>query len=334
MIFRPLLNSLSPAGERAHLSILIFHRVLPEPDPLFPGEIDARRFDAICGWLAAWFNVIDLHIAVQRLRAGTLPTRAAAITFDDGYADNHDIALPILARHGLTATFFIASGFIGGGRMFNDSVIEAVRRAPRSTLDLRGLNIEGLGMHDLQDDAGRRNTIEAILNAIKYLPPRERDAMTLEIASRAGGASLPDDLMLRPEQVIALRRAGMQIGAHTLTHPILARLDDAAARAEITAGRQWLEDLLGEPVTLFAYPNGKPGTDYSQASVAAARDAGFDAAFTTVWGAAGRASDPYQLPRFTPWDRSKLRFGARLAGNLWKSRTGRFPANHHSPAET
>jgi hypothetical protein len=80
-----------------------------------------------------------------------------------------------------------------------------------------------------------------------------------------------------------------------------------------------LEQLLGERVGLFAYPNGKPGTDYSPESVQIVRELGFDAAVSTTWGAARSGTDPFQIPRFTPWDRSKLRFGARFAGNLWNT---------------
>ena len=70
------------------MSILVFHRVLALPDPLFPGEVDAVRFNRICSWLADWFQVLPLDQAVRHLRAGSLPARALAITFDDGYADN------------------------------------------------------------------------------------------------------------------------------------------------------------------------------------------------------------------------------------------------------
>lgn len=132
----PLLHMMAPAGKRARLSVLIFHRVLRQPDPLFPGEMYAQRFDAVCRWLAAWFNVLPLDQAVSRLKAGSLPARAACITFDDGYADNHEVAASILGRHGLSATFFIATGFLDGGRMWNDTVIESVRQAGAATLEL------------------------------------------------------------------------------------------------------------------------------------------------------------------------------------------------------
>ena len=127
---------LSPAGHRGRLTVLIFHRVRPEPDPLFPRELDAAAFRERLSWLRAWFNVLPLDDAVDALARGSLPVRAAAITFDDGYADNHDVALPILREMGVPATFFIATGFLDGGRMWNDTVIEAIRRTPKPMLDL------------------------------------------------------------------------------------------------------------------------------------------------------------------------------------------------------
>lgn len=315
-MLRALLRLRSPGGRGARLSILIFHRVLPAPDPIFPGEAHAASFDAVCGWLAHWFAVLPLDEAVRRLRAGTLPAAAACITFDDGYADNHDVALPILRRHGLSATFFVATSFLGGGRMFNDSVIEAVRRAAGPTLDLSGLGLAEPGVADIGSDERRRGAIESILGAVKYLPPAQRVEVVAEVVRRCGSPALPDGLMMTARQVRALREAGMGIGAHTATHPILARLDEASARDEIERGRRDLEAIIGERVALFAYPNGKPGRDYTAAHVALARQAGFEAAVSTAWGAGHASSDPFQLPRFTPWDRTRARFGWRLLSNL------------------
>lgn len=315
-MLRPLFSLLSPSGSKGRLSIFIFHRVLPAPDPIFPGEIDARRFDAICGWVSSWFNVLPLDEAVRRLRSAALPARAASITFDDGYADNHDQALPILRRHGLSATFFIATGFLGGGRMFNDSVIETLRRAPGPSLDFGALGLDSVGRLELNSPDDRRRAIAAILRAIKYRPMAERHDLARRIQMLVGIERLPDNLMMTPEQVRALHRAGMRIGAHTRSHPILANLDRDAARVEIEGGRDDLQQLLGEPATLFAYPNGKPGEDYSRESVELARAAGFEAAVSTTWGVATAGSDLFQLPRFTPWDRQRWRFAARLARNI------------------
>lgn len=317
-MLKPLLRWVSPPGAGARLSTLIFHRVLPTPDSLFPGETDAARFDAICRWVAGWFNVLPLDEAVRRLKARTLPARALAITFDDGYADNYDVALPILAHHHLPATFFVATGFLDGGRMWNDTVIEAIRRCAAPHIDLRGLGLPADGLVPLRDAGTRRRTIDSLLQAIKYLPLDERLAAAARIAERAG-AALDGGLMMTSSQVRALRAAGMQIGAHTISHPILARLPDDVARAEIVGSKRRLETILDEPVTLFAYPNGRPQTDYAERSVALVREAGFEAAVSTAKGVADASTDPFQIPRFTPWDRSRLRFGIRLADNLWRA---------------
>ena len=108
----------------------------------------------------------------------------------------------------------------------------------------------------------------------------------------------------------------MQIGAHTVSHPILARLSDEQARQEIGDSKIFLEKLLGERVGLFAYPNGKPGEDYMPQSVDVVRSLGFDAAVSTQWGTSGTGDDPLQIRRFTPWDKTKLRFGVRMLDNL------------------
>ncbi len=320
---KPLLSLLSPGGSHGRLSILIFHRVLAEPDPLFPGEIDRVRFDAICGWLRRWFEVLPLDEATRRLREGRLPARAAAITFDDGYADNHDEALPILQRHGLNATFFIASGYLDGGCMWNDAIIDALRRTRHTQFVPAG--IDGLqalpAAMPLHDASSRRQAIVAVIGQVKYLEVARRDRI-VQALRQALEVPAPASPMMSSTQLRALRRAGMLIGAHTVSHPILARLDDAAARSEIGRGRDHLEQLLQERVSLFAYPNGKPGEDYTARTATLARELGFDAAFTTAWGAARPDTDAHQIPRFSPWDQGRLRYGLRLAGNLWQSRHG------------
>ena len=296
---------------RARLSILIFHRVLAQPDPLFPDEVDALRFDAQLALLQQCFTIIPLAQGVQALRDNCLPPRAACITFDDGYADNAEIALPILQRHGVHATFFVASGFLDGGRMWNDTVIELVRRAP-AQLDLRAA---GHGLFTLDTIAQRRAAIGALLGELKYVPLDERAERIAALCALARIA-LPDDLMMRSSQVRQLHQAGMTIGAHTVNHPIVARLGDDQACSEIAAGKLALEMIIGAPVTLFAYPNGKPGQDYLAPHVEMVKQLGFEAAVSTSWGAARPQGDLFQLPRFTPWDRDPLRFMLRMVRNL------------------
>jgi len=312
-LIRSLLALLSPAGRSARLSILIFHRVLGCPDPLFPGEADVHRFEQICSFLKAWCNILPLSEAVERLQASSLPARAACITFDDGYADNYRHALPILDRHGLHATFFIATGFLDGGRMWNDTLIEAVRATEFEAIDLGDLGFGKIATQSIDD---KRAALKTLIPALKHQDIAARDGRVASIVAHCGNISLPSNLMMTSTEIRALHAAGMGIGAHTANHPILALCEQTAARNEISEGRATLKTLLGERIGLFAYPNGKVGADYTQEHVDMVQDLGFDAAVSTNAGASGHGDDAFQLSRFTPWDREAWRFGLRLARNL------------------
>lgn len=301
------------------LSILIYHRVVREPDPLLPDEVCAADFESQMALLDRWFHVLPLRGAVERLQAAMLPARAACVTFDDGYADNAEVALPILRKLGLPATFFVATDFIDGGRMWNDSVIETVRRAPGSSLGASDL---GLGELDLSTLEARRRAIDVLLSALKYLPSEERQERVAALGSVVS-EELPTNLMMTREQVRRLHATGMEVGAHTVSHPILAKLDAAQARFEIAEGKRRLEAITGAPVRLFAYPNGKPGRDYLAEHVAMVRRSGFDAAVSSAPGVACPASDTFQLPRFTPWDRSPGKFLLRLLHNTFRTNVER-----------
>lgn len=323
MMGRMAVRGLSAASGR-RLSILIFHRVLPAADPMFPDELDARRFDGLMSLVARSFQVLSLADAVQRLARDSLPARALSISFDDGYADNHDVALPILQRHGLSACFFIATGFLGGGRMFNDTVIESLRHSPLQRVDLGDF---GLGVFDLQTPAQRTAAVQAVLPSIKYLMPAQRPQALERLQRICQPRCLPDDLMMLPAQVQTLHKAGMDIGAHTVCHPILCSVDDAVAEREIIDSRQQLQVLIDSPVSLFAYPNGRPDRDYAHRHAEMVRRLGFAAAVSTAPGAATAAADPFQLPRFTPWDHSPACWMARLiamrrAGSFGLARPG------------
>lgn len=310
-----LKNLIQLAGLKARLSILIYHRVLAKPDPLSPGEDDTETFDQQMSWLSTYFKIIPLHEAVQKLRQGKLPPGTACITFDDGYADNATIALPILQKYGISATFFVSTGFLDGGRMWNDTIIELVRQAPEPTLDLRKM---GLGLFDINTVSQREQTISILLEKLKYLPLKSRELKIEEMCTYSP-APLPNDLMMTSKQVKLLHDAGMEIGGHTVNHPILACTEDVMAREEIGNGKEVLEGIIRAPVRAFAYPNGKPGQDYLSEHVQMVKELGFKTAVSTSHGAAKTSSDMYQLPRFGPWDQEKIRFTLRMAQNMLKN---------------
>lgn len=303
---------LSPAGPRARLSIFIFHRVLPVPDPMQPGEPDAARFEQIVRFVSRHFHVLPFGEAARKLRAGQLPPASACITFDDGYADNLAVAAPILVRHGVSATFFVSTGFIDGGRMWNDTVIEALRSAPRGELNWSDY---GAGRWAIDDMDSRIEACRAVLSHLKPLEPGLRLQITNDIG-RAAGLPARSDLMLTRDGVVQLRDLGMEVGAHTVNHPILRSVSDQRAADEIGGSRETLAQWLGVTPRVFAYPNGVPGRDYTGRDVSLVQKAGFEAAASTAKGVATVGCDLLQLPRFTPWDRQIGRFALRCAANL------------------
>lgn len=307
-----LAGAVASSGRQGRkLSILMYHRVLPGPDPLRPDEFDRQSFRLQMEVLSDCFNVLPLGRAVELLRSGTLPSRAVSITFDDGYADNATIALPILLDLDLTATFFVTTGFLDGGRMWNDSVIEAIRAAECGVLDLSD---SGLGKFELNSTDQRLTAISTLLAKLKYQPISARDDSVARLVSIVG-KHLPNDLMMTSDQVRDLADAGMTIGAHTVQHPILKNLSDEDAQYEIRQSREMLEQITGSPVDQFAYPNGRPNMDYDRRDVELLRGLGFGSAVSTAWGVCARDSDIRQLPRFTPWDRTRGRFALRMLHN-------------------
>ncbi len=289
------------------LCIINYHRILESADPLLVADPDVATFRWQMKVLADCFNVLPLDQAMDGLTRGQLPPRAVCITFDDGYRSTHDLALPVLREFGLPATVFVATGFVGEGNMWNDYILEAVRVMQGERLDLAAL---GLGSFPLTPLSARLESIERLTEQAKYLPPAQRQAL---IEHLTGSASLSGaSLMVDRAMVRALATQGIEIGAHTISHPILLKLDDADALHEMVESKRVLEQILQKEVRYFAYPNGKEGLDFDARHVSMARQAGFAAAFTTAMGAACGADDRYALPRSRPWDNAPLLFAVRL----------------------
>lgn len=303
----------SPGRLRGKLTILTYHRVLANRDALLPDDqIDVRCFATHMQALAEHFNVLPLPEAVEMLYANRLPPRAACITFDDGYADNHTEALPILKQHGFSATFFVCSQYLGQGLMFNDLVNESIRQSTFNSADLGAM---GLGTVSLADDHAKRVASSALIKHIKYLSAEERDLACDQLrALLAPGKALPQ-LMMSPEQLNGLSRIGMTIGGHTHTHPILTRVSLDSARADTQRNMDAIKSMTGKSPTVFAYPNGIPGVDYDTSHVTMLAQLGFRAAVSSASGVAHAGSDPLQLPRFAPWGNDPRLFVMRLVRN-------------------
>lgn len=288
------------------LTIMTYHRVFAQPDALIP-EPSADTFSWHMELISRYCTPLSMRDALSHLKAGTLPERAVCVTFDDGYANNIEVALPILQHYDVPATVFVATDYLQGGMMWNDLVYETVRRLPSGEVDLGELGVQQVEENQKSDLCDR------LIRAVKHLPQEKRKSAVESAAERVSG--IPEHPMMTPEQVRTLHQAGIEIGAHTLSHPILATLDEPAALEEIRGSKQLLERLIQSPLRYFAYPNGRLGDDYLLCHRDMVKQEGFEAAFSTQWGCATTESDHWQLPRFTPWDNSPERFLLRLLLN-------------------
>lgn len=308
-----ILSKLLRIEGKQRLSILIYHRVLPEADFMRSATTTVDQFEWQMALLAKHFNPLSLSEAVSLMDYGELPPRAVCVTFDDGYADNETVALPVLTRLGIPATIFVATGFLNGGRMWNDTITEAIRVAEGPTIDLSSID---LGVYDISSSDARRQVAGTIIREIKHWAPKMRSEAVLAVESLPLTAPLPTNLMLTDAQVKNLCNSGVEIGAHTINHPILATLDLEQAKVEIQEPKLFLESLTEKPVTAFAYPNGRPEIDYRVEHRDLVEITGYQCAFSTHSGVASKTSDKWQLPRFTPWDKTPLRFLVRLLLNF------------------
>ena len=291
------------------LTILIFHRVLAAADPLRPSEPTVQTFSALLEFLASRFEFVALRDGIELVRSGKANRQMIAVTFDDGYLDNLENALPVMSEHGVPGTFFIASDVLQSGIMWNDRLTEAVRSTDAALLDLDEL---GLGQLEISDAASRRQALRKLIPAAKYCEDAARQDLVAAVEAACGGGE-PPRLMMNEAELRRLASSQLtEIGGHTINHPILAEAPDSVARREIEQGKADVEAVIGASLSGFAYPNGLPNRDYKRVHVDMARAAGFEYAVSTSTGSYSGSGDLFQLPRISPWNESPARSGIRM----------------------
>lgn len=222
----------------------------------------------------------------------------AMITFDDGYRDNYDTALPLLRAANLKATFFVATGFIGQARFaWWDEIAWMVRNSTRQFVGPRAMFPACLTLEGPE----RQHAIELLLAVCKTWPP-DKIQLFLDDLAEATGSGRPPAQLARPlwmdwDMVTRLHEAGMAVGGHTMHHPILATLPRRDQEMEISGCALALEEHLKVPMRVFSYPRGKPDAFNSdtRACLAAAH---VEYAFSYYGGMNLPASfDPYDVKR-------------------------------------
>jgi len=308
-LIRPLSFAAGYTSRRPTFPVLTYHRVNDEGDPFF-GAVPTQVFEQHMAYIARTYRVLTVEELVERMQRGRLPRNALAITFDDGYRDTLTHAAPILARHRLPATVFLATGFIGTGEIpwFHRVGLAFKLTKAASVAAPWG---ETLG---LASEPGRVAAMERALDRLKRLPEASQKAQMDALLDVLGVTDRADDksLMLGWDDVHALIGLGFSIGAHTVNHPILSRIGVERAREEIEGSRAMIASACGAAPRSFAYPNGGP-EDYTDAVKRLVQDAGFTCAVTTRFGLNTRMTPPYELRRGGPWEHHLPTFALKLA---------------------
>ncbi|MBN1671847.1 MAG: polysaccharide deacetylase family protein [Kiritimatiellae bacterium] len=283
------------------LTILAYHRVLPgvPADFCFDREVVSctpAEFERELAFVRRHFDVVSFRDLVGHGLNGH--RNPLIITFDDGYKDNHDVVLPILLKHGVKATFFVSTGYVDTDRLPWWDEINALIRCGGQ--DAGHLDHPSLGRLSLASDAERARAVSAFVHAAKTSTNAARLAMLSRLREQCGAlsASHGGPLFMSWADIRHLAAENMELGSHTVTHPLLDKLeDDEMLRAELRESKAQLERHTGQPIHAFAYPVGSPA-GVSARIVQALKDEGYRCACTYAHGVNPRTSfDPFRLRR-------------------------------------
>jgi peptidoglycan/xylan/chitin deacetylase (PgdA/CDA1 family) len=279
--------------------VINYHRIGRGSDSAFDRELwsaTPEDFDAQVRFLKENYDIIgadDLdEVAVKRYG------RYVQITFDDGYRDNYECAYSILRSHGVSATFFLTTGFIDQFRLpWWDEIAWMVRTSERS-------GVEGAPWLSTQvtfDEPDREQAIHTLLSTYKSLPG-EATGVYLDFLAEATGSDRYDltdaqEMWMTWDMVREMRQGGMWFGGHTVNHPVLANLPREQQAEEIAGCKKRIETELDEPMILFSYPVGGPQS-FNDDTRASLKEHGVKFSYS-YYGGFRRSSDwdPYDIRR-------------------------------------
>lgn len=295
------------------IAVLTYHRVADaarragQASLFDEGVFDTspEELDDQLSFLRRYFNPISLE-ELRGLREGKpLPKNPALVTFDDGYRDNHDLALPILKQYDIPAIFFVATSYIEERRLFwwdrINYILKSSRRS-RFTLEYPGPLVM-----ETDSEVGRTRAILAALRIVKHCYALDLDRFLTHLAEAAGVSlhadeerKFADDLLMTWDQIRSLRAAGMSVQSHTVTHRVVQTLPEADLALELSQSKAKLEQELREPIRALAYPVGI-SLKFAPHVRRAVEAAGYDLAFTNGNGVNHRERfDPLAITRLSP----------------------------------
>ncbi|MBX3440456.1 MAG: polysaccharide deacetylase family protein [Planctomycetaceae bacterium] len=315
-------NALCRAAATGRLLTLCYHSVIsddrPEEKYRCRNAVSVRELREQLAILKRLFTPVSADQIVDWLTTGAaLPPRPVLITFDDGYRNNLTVAADELARSGFPALVFVATGYIGSTRLlWTQELDERILQWRSGWLPLPGGDEAAVG----RDFESRTQLAERVRKLCKQLPNQARHDY-LERLRGDGPLTLQTwqrELyeFMNWDDVRKLAHRGLAIGSHTITHPILSRLDREELEHELQHSKAVIERELQRSCQLIAYPNGGPD-DVSPAVIEATSRAGYEVGFPLFGGFSKRSPDPLVIDRMPVCGQeSILRFHAIVSGTL------------------
>lgn len=310
-----LMRRLGP--EQPLVLALVYHRIGGPGDAFFP-SVNARTFETQIAYIKQHYPILTLEEVTQGLAAARdLPRRSVVITLDEGYAEVATVAEPILRRLEAPAVCFLTTDCIGtGAALWMDDLAAGIKATGRVRCDL-SVNGRQVRWH-LGSVSARLACLSSLRQWLRSLPDEERRRAMQELAryllvngSRVAAARTP--AMLTWEQVQTLHRGGwVTFGAHGRSSAILSRVARSVVWQEIAGSKEEIERRLGEPVTGFAYPGGRPG-DLTDETETLVRQAGYATAWTLLYGVNGLLANPLRLLRLQVTKTHLPSFAVQLA---------------------
>jgi peptidoglycan/xylan/chitin deacetylase (PgdA/CDA1 family) len=331
---RRLAGRIARPGNSA--AILAYHRVARlRSDPQLLASTP-EHFEEQLAQITYHYRAVSLSELAKAIASGEVPDKAVAVTFDDGYSDNLSWALPLLKKYEVPATVFVTSGYMGQEREFWWDDLERILLLNANLPETLEIKIKGRPYKwtfgkALSRDLARESRWNVMMSAdpSPYHKAYKELHTLLKPLDHAERLPIMDDLcrwadlsVVGRREYMAISEAGMKalasdgivdLGAHTVTHPMLSAMSREAQQLEITECKKRLEAVLGRSVSSFSYPFGTRA-DVGRIAPRLARDAGYGLACANYSGLAGRHSDPYLLPRLLVRDWDGQEFARRLKG--------------------
>lgn len=294
------LRLISPSASTA---ILMYHSVMPDPaahaDSLGGIIHSETEFRAQMELLCRDYHPISLDEVVGSLDSRKqLPKRSVAVTFDDGYADNAEVAMPILNRLGIPATFYVTVHCVEQRKLPWPS---RLRFAFRKTKLPQWTDACGKSWN-LKDSESRERAYLAACDDGCRLSGSLQEDFVRQLEEQLGASAPPDlsSLMMSYDQIRSLAGHGHIVGSHTMTHPNLAYLKEDQARTELAKSKRYLERELKASIRHFSYPCPALSPHWNAQTVAQSRSVGYDSAVTTNGGITRCGDNPLALKRIRP----------------------------------